>query len=133
WQTDTAAPAWIDAQLHFGQADAGRRVVAGDAVVACQRQFGAAAHAEPVDRGDRGTGQVGDVLEYLLPALERTGDGPLLIECLELLDVGTGNEAGVLRRAEHDALGRIDGNALQQGVQLDKHVLGQRVDTFSGA
>src|SRR3546814_1623394 len=78
-QAHAAAPAGIDAQLHFRQADPRGRVVRGHAVVAGQRDLGAAAHAEAVDRGHGGAAQLGQTLERLLAAADRVADRALQI------------------------------------------------------
>src|SRR5690606_26215499 len=132
-QAHAAAPAGVDAQLDFGQADPGRRVVAGHAVVAGQRDLGAAAHAEAVDRGDRGAGQLGQALERLLAAADGVADRALAVELGELADVGAGDEALVLGRAQHKPLGRIQGQAFEQGLEFDQHVLAEGVDRLAGA
>ena len=133
WQSHAAAPAGIDAQLDFGQADAGRRIVAGNAIAARQRQFGAAAHAETVNRGDRRDRQFGQALEHLLAATDRVADHAFFVERLELPDVGAGDKAAGLGRADHQAFGWVDREPLQQPVQFDQDVLGEGVDGRSGA
>ena len=132
-QAHAAAPAGIDAELHFRQADAGRGIARCHPIAAGQRELGAAAHAEAMDRGDRGTGQLGQSLEHLLSAPQRVIHRALGIERLELLDVGTGDEAAGLGRADHQTLGRIQCQALEDGVELEQDLLRQRVDRFARA
>ena len=127
-QARAAAPAGEDAELGLGQADAGGGIVAGHAVAAGQRDLGAAAHAEAVDRGHRRARQFGQLLERGLAAADRVVDRALAVVLLEFLQVGAGDEARRLGRADHHALGRIDGDAFQQVAQLDQHVLRERVD-----
>ena len=127
-QAGAATPAGEDAQLHFGQADAGGRIAAGHAVVAGQRDLGAASHAEAVDRGHGGAGQLGQLLEHGLAAADRIVDGALAVELLEFLQVRAGDEAAGLGRAQHHALGRIDGQAFQDVGQFDQHILRERID-----
>ena len=52
---------------------------------------------------------------------------------LELLEVGTGNESGLLARADHHRLGLADLDALDEGVQFVQYRLRQRVDRRVGA
>ena len=131
-QAHAAAPARVDAQLHFRQADAGGGIIAGHAVAAGQRDFGAAAHAEAVNGRDRGAGQLGQALEHALAAADRITHHALLVEGLEFLDVGAGNEPLVLARPDDEALGRVDGDPFQQAVQFDQHVLAEGVDRRPG-
>jgi hypothetical protein len=118
--------------LGFGQADPGGRIVAGHAVAAGQRDFGAAAHAEAVDRGDRGAGQFGQSLEHVLAASDRIVHGALAVEFLEFLEVGAGDEAAGLGRAITTPFGRVDRDAFQHVGQFDQHVLRERVDRRVG-
>ena len=130
-QTHAAAPAGIDAQLHFGQADAGGGIVGHDAIAAGQRDFGAAAHAESVDRGDGGEGQVGDALEDALAAEDGIADGAFRVERLELADIGACDEAFVLGRAQDHCFRRLQHDPFQQAVEFDQHVLAEGVDRFA--
>ena len=132
-RTHAAAPARIDAELDFGQADAGLFVAAGDAVAAGQGDFGAAAHAVAVDRGHGGAAQLGQLLEGQLAAADPVLHQALGGNFLEALDVGAGNEAGVLARADHDALGQFQGDALDHGLELVQHAAGQGVHALVGA
>lgn len=75
-----------------------------------------------------GAGQLGQLLVGGLAATDRVVDGAATVEFLELLQVGTGNEAGLLQRLDHHALGRVQGDALKQVAQFQQHVLRHRVD-----
>jgi len=109
-------------------ADAGAAVVGGHAVAAGQRQFGAASQAVAMDRRHGRAGQFGQLLVGGLATPDRVVDSAATVELLELLQVGTGNEAGLLQRLDHHALGRIQRDALKQVAQLQQHVLRHGVD-----
>jgi hypothetical protein len=57
----------------------------------------------------------------LLAAADRVGDRAFLVEGLEFLDVRAGDEAGRLGRADDQALGRVEGEALEDRVQFEQH------------
>ena len=76
-----------------------------------------------VDRGDRGAGQFGQFLEHGLTAADGIVDRALAVEFLEFLQVGTGNEACRLDRADHHALGWVDGQPFHQVAQFDQYIL----------
>ena len=109
-----------------------RAIAGGHAIAAGQRNFGAATHAEAVDRGDRGAGQFGQALECLLAELDEIGDLPALVEFLQRLEVGAGGERG-LGRAHHQALGRFHRDAFQQRLEFQQHVLAEGVHRRVGA
>ena len=75
----------------------------------------------------------GDALESLLPATDRIADRAFLVEGLEFADVGAGDEALGLGRADHQAPGRIQRQALYQRFEFDQYVLRERVDRLVGA
>src|SRR5690606_27834554 len=81
----------------------------------------------------RGAAQLGQPLERLLAAADRVTDRALGVELGELANVGAGNEAPGLARAQHEPFRRIQREALEQGLQLDQHVLGEGVDRLAGA
>jgi hypothetical protein len=81
-----------------------------------------------VDGGDRGAGQLGQFLVGDLATTDRIVDRATPVEFLELLEVGTGDETGLLGRLDHHALRRVDGDALDQVAQLQQHILGHRID-----
>ncbi len=128
-QARAAAPAREDAQLGLRQADAGAAVIGGHAVAAGQRQLGAAAQAVAVDGRHGGAGQLGQLLVGGLATADRVVHGAAAVELLELLQVRPGDEAGLLQRLDDHALGRVQGDALEQVAQLQQHVLRHRVDT----
>jgi hypothetical protein len=132
-QAHAAAPARIDAQLDLRQRDARRRIVGGHPMAAGEGEFGAAAHAVAMDGRDGGTAEFGQPLEHLLPAPERVGDRALRVEGLEFADVGPGDEAGRLGRTDDQAFRRVQGEALDDGVEFQQHLLRQRIHALSGA
>src|SRR5690606_32489806 len=84
-------------------------------------------------RRDRRAAQLGQALECLLAAADGVADRALGIELGELADVRAGDEALGLARAQHQAPGRVHGQALDQRLELDQHVLGKGVDRLAGA
>jgi hypothetical protein len=87
-QTLRAPRARQQADLHFRQAK--RRLGSGDAVVAAQRKFEAAAHADPVDRGDHRLRRLFHRIDYLQQVrLRQRGRG------IELADIGAAGEHAV--------------------------------------
>ncbi len=71
-QPGRAAPGRQDAKVDFGQADFGGLVGRGNAPVAGQRHFVAAAHAGAVDRRHRGHRQAAQAQKKFLPARDET-------------------------------------------------------------
>jgi hypothetical protein len=86
-----------------------------------------------VDRGHGGAGQLGDLLEHELAEAQPVVHQILLVEFLEGLDVGAGDEAGSLAGAEHDGLGLLDCNALDQGAEFVQNLARQGVHALIGA
>ncbi len=127
-QSRTAAPAREDAQLGLRQADAGAAVIGGHAVAAGQRQLGAATQAVAVDGRHGRAGQLGQLLVSGLATTDGVVDGAAAVELLELLQVRTGNEAGLFQRLDHHALGRVQCNALEQVAQFQQHILRHGID-----
>lgn len=127
-QAGAAAPAGKDAELGFRQPDARAAIVGGHPVAAGQCNLGAAAHAEAMDGRHRGAGQFGQFLEHLLAAANCVVDGAAAVELLEFLQVGAGDEAIGLGRAQHHALGRIQCQAFDDIAQFEQHVLREGID-----
>jgi hypothetical protein len=73
-------------------------------------------------------GQLGQLLVGGLAAADRIVDGAAAVEFLEFLQVRAGDEAGLLRRLDHHALGRVQRDAFEQVAQFQQHVLRHRVD-----
>src|SRR3546814_190520 len=65
--------------------------------------------------------------------LFRSADRALRVEFGEFADVGAGDEALRLARTQHQPLWRVQGEPLEQRLQLDQHVLGEGVDRLAGA
>ncbi len=86
-----------------------------------------------MDRGHGRAGEFRQALEHVLAAPQRVVDGALGVERLELADVGAGDEAAVLGRTDDQPLRRIQGEALENGVQLQQDLLGQRIHRLAGA
>ncbi|MNV47365.1 hypothetical protein D3C71_1392320 [compost metagenome] len=127
-QARAATPAREDAQLGFRQADAGGGIVGRHPVAAGQGQLGAATQAMAVDGRHGRAGQLGQLLVRALPAADGIVDGAAAVELLELLQVGTGDEAGRLDRLDHHRLGRVHRDAFDQVAQFQQHILGHGVD-----
>ena len=133
WQARGAAPAGMNAQLHFGQGDAGFFVVDRDALAAGQDQFGAAAHAGAVHGRHRGAGQARqcfiDPLAVLDVLQHRAAPGVIL----ELGNVRTDGEAGGLG-GMNDHPGRVlDRQPFDDLPQLVQHGTRNGVDAAAGA
>jgi hypothetical protein len=112
--------------------DARRRVARGDPVAAGEREFGAAAHADAVDRRDGRAGQAAQAQEDALAVLERVLHRAVLLEAFEFLDVGADDEAIRLARADDHALRRLDREAFDDLGQLVEHRARKRVDRALG-
>ncbi|MNI88381.1 hypothetical protein D3C73_1456770 [compost metagenome] len=87
------------------------------------------AQAVAMDGGHGRAGQFGQLLVGRLATADGIVDGAAAIEFLEFLQVGTGNEACLLDRLDHHALGRVHGDALKQIAQLQQDILRHCVDT----
>ena len=93
-----------DAELHLGEAEPRPLLAIGDAPVAGERQFEAAAEAIAVDRRDHGDGKPLDAVEQLERLPDHLLDLGLGVEALELADVGAGDEAPLLGAHDDEAL-----------------------------
>ena len=101
-QAGGAAPGGQDAELGLGQADLAGGTAAGDAVVAGEREFEAAAEAGAVDRSDRRHRQGGDPVEY--PLAER--DEPIGRIGIDALQIRAGDEDAGFGGLDDDAVDR---------------------------
>ena len=81
----------MQAEQNFGEAEA--CVVDGDAEIAGQRHFEAAAEAIAVDHGDRRQRQPVEAIEHRVAARQRRLDRRRIGNAAELGDVGAGDEA----------------------------------------
>ena len=127
-----AAGARDDAELHLGKAELGLGMIAGDAVVAGERELEAAAETGAVDRRDHGLGQGLDPAHHLLPLEAQPLGLGLGRERGELLDVGAGDEGVGLAGDEHDRLDvGLVAESDEQGLELEAHRRGERVDRLA--
>ncbi len=83
----------MDAQHHFGQADAGFIVIGGNALAAGQDQLGTAAHAGAMNGRHGRAGQARQRFIDALAVLDVFQHGAVLGVLDELLDVGADGEA----------------------------------------
>ena len=129
-QAHGAAPRRQDADLHFGQADLGGRIVAGHPPVARQRQFRAAADAHALDRRHRRNGQPVDARKRLMAAVDDAAQAFVGHRAAgEPVEVRPGDEDFTLGRAEDDALDRAALGRVFQVVEVRVEFLeGQRVE-----
>jgi hypothetical protein len=121
-QAQHAAPAGDDAEHDLGQRELGAGLIHRDAVAAGQRQLGAAAHAMAAHQRQRRVLHGGQPVVGIPAALD--DDAGLLrrIGRGEFLDVGAGDEAGVLGRLEDQPLGRILLAFVEDQAQLGHHL-----------
>jgi hypothetical protein len=117
-QTRGAAPARMDAELHLRQCDARFRRARGDAHSARQREFGAAAHARAVDRGDGRHRQAREPFEHPLAMLDFLAHRALAVVAFEFLEVGAHGETRGFARMDHHGSGALDRDAFQHAVQF---------------
>ena len=124
-QPHRSAEARMQAEQHLGEAEA--RVVDGDALVAGQRQLESAAEAIAVDHRDGRQRQAVEPVQDGVAArqqrldLRRVGDGA------ELRDVGAGDEAARLGRADHQPARTIAFELVERQVELGQRLAVQRV------
>ena len=116
-----AAAAGDDAEQDLRLAEHGP--LAGDAVVARQRQLAPAAERVAADRGDDEPRDRGDGVER---GVEAGGDRLGLARPAELADVGAGRE-DPLATGDHDGAGRVGGQVVGRRAQLGEQLLRQRV------
>ena len=101
-----AAEAGMQAEHHLRKAKA--RAVDRNARLAGQRDFEAAAEAEAVDHGDRRNLQGFEAIDHRMRPADRGLDRARIGRAAKFVDVGAGDEAGFLRRAD-DQPGRAAG------------------------
>ncbi len=107
----------MDAETHLGQTQAGRLVVAGDAISTGQRQLQAAPQTVAVNHGRGGEGQRGQTVKHLLTGARELSGARGIRDVPELTHVGTDDETTGLSRADDqavDCLLRDIGNELIQ-------------------
>ena len=129
-------PTWKNAQPNFRQTDDSRRTVAGNALIAHQRQLRSAAETTTVNGRHLAHRESLDSVQQLLAVLtaiegDRRRHGTRLDD---LLDVGAGDEAVRLRRSENDALELAgDFELVDDRGELSHHRRREQVDPAVGA
>ena len=124
-QAHRAAQPRMQAEHDLGKSK--RCVLDADAIVAGERDLEPAPEAIAVHDGDRGRGEaiepVDDRVRLDKARLHRRGVG----HAAKLADVGAGDEAFRLGRAQHQALRQIVLEVCQHVVEFGEHVLGERI------
>ena len=120
-----AAEAGMQAEHHFGKAEA--RVVDRNPRLAGERDFEPAAEAEAVDHGDGRNLQAFEAVDHRMRAADRGLDGARIGRAAEFVDVGAGDEAGGLRRADDEPGRPLALQRGQHGIEFLDHVGRQRV------
>ena len=115
----------MQAEQHFGESEA--RVVDGDAEIAGQRHFEAAAEAIAVDHRDRRQRQPVEPIEHRMAARQHRLDRRRIGNAAELRDVGAGDEAAALGRTDDQPARPVAFELFQHGVELGEHLFRQRV------
>ena len=103
-ETRGAAETGMQAEHHFRKAEA--RAVDRDARLAGQRDFEAAAEAEAVDHRDGRNLQRFEPVDHRMRPADRGLDHVGIGRAAKFVDVGAGDEAGWLRRANDQPAGR---------------------------
>ena len=125
-QPNGAAETGVQAEQHFGKAEA--RVVDGDAVVAGERDFEAAAEAIAVDDRDGRQRQRSSRSSTAWACASTASIFARVGDALELVDVGAGDEAGCVWPS--GSQGRAAGRArcsVSACVELGQHLGVERV------
>ena len=114
-----------------GKAEA--RAVDRDPRLAGERDFEAAAEAEAVDHGDARNFQVFEAVDHRMRPADGGLDGARIGGAAEFVDVGAGDEAGRLRRADDEAGRPLAFQRGQHGIEFLDHVGRQRIGAGAGA
>ena len=132
-QASGTSPAGQDAEHDLRQSDFRLRIAGGHPIAAGECEFGAAAHAEAVDGGDRRAAQSCQILVHALAIFDHAKDAAwLLVKGLELVDIRAGNKATGLSRTDHHAFRSFERQALDNLRQLVHDFARQGVDGCSG-
>ncbi len=121
------APSRNDAQHHFWQTEARRRLVDDHAVATGERKLEAPAQTEAADERQCRVRRARDALEGIPTALDQRARRPRLMQVAELVDIGAGDEAARLARADHQPTRRIACERIEDFVQLGKRRGRQRI------
>ncbi len=119
------APRRKDAEHHLGQREARSGLIDRDAVAAGERELDAPAHAEAVDQGERREGQGGELVVEIPASPDQAYRVVGVLELGELFDIGTGDEARVLARADDEPAGPFRGQLVEDRVEL-RHYLARK-------
>jgi hypothetical protein len=115
----------MQAELHFGKAEA--RVIDGDAVIAGERHFEAAAKAIAVDDRNGHAWQLVEPVQHRVAAGQQRFNLRRIGDAAKLRDVSAGDEAARLCRANDNTPWRFTFELIQDCVQLGQHFFRQRV------
>ncbi len=120
-----ATEAGMQAEHHFGKAKAG--AVDRNAGLAGKRDFEAAAEAEAVNDGDGRNLQTFQAVDHRMRPADRGFDRAKISRAAKFVDIGAGDESGLLRRANDQARGPLVFQRRQHSVEFLEDVGGQRV------
>ncbi len=121
----------MQAEHHFRKAKAG--AVDRNARLAGERDFEAAAEAEAVNDGDGRNLQTFQAVDHRMGPADGRFDGPRIGRAAKFVDVGAGDEAGLLRRANDESRGPLAFQRREHGVEFLDDVGGQRIGAGAGA
>ena len=130
-ETRGAAEAGMQAEHHLGKAKA--RAVDRDARLAGQRHFEPAAEAETVNHRDGRDLQAFEAVDHRMGPADRRLDNSGIGGAAEFVDVGAGNEAGCLRRANDNPDRPLAFQRRQHLIQFFDDICRQRIGAGAGA
>src|SRR5260370_40254587 len=111
-----AAEPGMQAEHHFRKTKAG--AIDRNPRLAGERDFEAAAEAEAVDHRDARDFESFEAVDYRVPPANSGLDGPRIGGAAKFVDVGTGNETGFLRGANHKSRGALIFQRRQHGIEF---------------
>ena len=114
-------------EQHLRKAEA--RIVDREPVVASERDLKSAAEAKAVDHGDGRQRQPVEPVHDAMAARQQRFDLRDVGHAAELRNVGAGDEAARLRRADHQPARALAFEFVEHRVELGKHFGGERVRT----
>ena len=129
-QAHHAAASGKQAQGDFGQAELYRAMVAGEAVIAGQRQFEAAAEGRAVDRRDHRHGQLFQAAQL---ALDRADAGHKVLNAIggdrdEIMQIAAGKKHVLGRGDQHPRQARLRFQLIDNDAEVAAKLLVHRVD-----